>query len=216
MKKFELMFTLALCCLLAACGAASGSASGSAPASSPAPSMTASSETASSSAPAASDAPAASESAAASATASGRAKTTVMDFVVEGDTESLPATLYEGDGWSLYLPDEGWARTDTEAGATWLSVDNEAVGLSVTTFPSCSAAEARQQYVEGSGFVFEDLTAAADEVLTGTDEDGDILELMTAEQGGTTYLIAWTYPEEAIEGFGARLPQIAATFELMN
>lgn len=31
-----------------------------------------------------------------------------LTFFVEGEEEALPATLYVGDGYFLYIPDEDW------------------------------------------------------------------------------------------------------------
>ena len=50
--------------------------------------------------------------------------------------------------------------------------------------------------------------------LTGMDEDGDFLSFMAAQSAdGAVTVISWEYPAAA-EGFGARLTQIANTFEL--
>ena len=37
-----------------------------------------------------------------------RAEQVDLTFFVEGEEEALPATLYVGDGYSLYIPDEDW------------------------------------------------------------------------------------------------------------
>lgn len=206
MKKTALLAALTALLFLAACGAASSQE----PDSQVLSSMGASSASSSASSKAAS-----SGSTASSASGkTSRAKTAVLNMVVEGDSEPVPATLYVGDGYSLYVPDEGWSKSAGENSVTWISTDNELVGLSVTKFEGVSAADARAQYVENSGFIFEDqLENGIDEPLAGWDEDGDNLELMIAQNGGSVYIVAWTYPAEAAEGFGARLGQIANTFE---
>lgn len=145
-----------------------------------------------------------------------RAAMSVIDFFVEGETESVPATLYVGKGYSIYVPSEGWTVTEGDGSTTWISDDNETVGFSVSTFAGVSAAEARAAYIADSGFEFEDLNGGKlGDPLLGWNEDGDALGLVSAEKDGTVYIVAWTYPEEAIEGFGARLQQIADTFEVM-
>lgn len=145
-----------------------------------------------------------------------RAETSVVDFFIEGEKESVPSTLYIGDGYSLYVPDDGWTVSKSDASVTWLSTDNDTVGFSITKVTGKTAAEVRTDYIADSGFEFEDLNGGGfGDPLLGWDEDGDALGIMSAEKGGKVYIIAWTYPEEAAEGFGARLQQIAETFELM-
>lgn len=161
-----------------------------------------------------SGAAASSEAGSASAETS-RAATSVIDFFIEGETESVPAKLYVGSGYSLYVPSEGWTVSKGDGRVTWISNDNESVGFSITTYKNTTAATARSAYITDSGFEFEDLNGGEfGDPLLGWDEDGDALGIMSAEKNGTVYIIAWTYPEEATEGFGARLQQIAQTFEL--
>ena len=55
-----------------------------------------------------------------------RAEQVDLTFFVEGEEEALPATLYVGDGYSLYIPDEDWdgPEQSTENGVptdTWVS-----------------------------------------------------------------------------------------------
>ena len=38
----------------------------------------------------------------------GRAERMDLAFSVEGETEMVSATLYTGQGYSIYIPDEGW------------------------------------------------------------------------------------------------------------
>ena len=54
-----------------------------------------------------------------------RADQVDLTFFVEGEEEALPATLYVGDGYSLYIPDEDWdgPEQSTESGVptdTWV------------------------------------------------------------------------------------------------
>ncbi len=160
---------------------------------------------------------AASSGAAASGRASGRSQTTVLEITVEGEEERVPATLYTGSGYSIYIPDEGWKAVTGENSASWISADNDRVSFSVTSVTGKTSGEALTDFVSGSGFVFEDLQGGGyGDPLFGRNENGDILAVMSAEsekKDGTVLLISWTYPAEAEEGFGARLAQITGTFE---
>ena len=151
----------------------------------------------------------------------GREEKTDLMFMVEGMEEAVPATLYLGQGYSIYIPDEGWRlEKDTDDGIpedTWESTANGDVELTVSHYSGKTWAEARDAFARDCGYVFEDLMGGElGDPLTGMDEDGDYMSFMVAEGAGTVYVISWEYPAEAAEGFGARLGRIADTFEIMN
>lgn len=110
----------------------------------------------------------------------------VLVMEVEGQTEEVPATLHEGEGYSIYIPDEGWVKTAGELpkGAVdqWASAYNSEVTLTI-----CNS-EADEQWVESQK------------------------QMIDYIQESNTYIVYMAYPDEAAEGFGARLPVISATF----
>ena len=65
----------------------------------------------------------------------GREEKQDMVFTVEGTEEPVPATLYIGQGYSIYIPDEGWRlEKDMDDGIpedTWESTVNPDVELRV-------------------------------------------------------------------------------------
>ena len=70
-------------------------------------------------------------------TAPSRPEKTDVVFTVEGEEEIVPCTLYTGEGYSLYLPDEDWpAPTHSEDGGVpteqWVSIYNDDVWLKVS------------------------------------------------------------------------------------
>ncbi len=153
-----------------------------------------------------------------------REERTDMIFTVEGQTERVPAALFIGRGYSIYIPEEGW-RLEQEseghvAADTWESTVNNDVELQVlhySVYPDASLEVTKANFAATSGYVFEDLLGGdLGDPLAGVDEDGDFLRFMAAEGAdGSTYVIAWEYPGAA-EGFGTRLAQIADTFQLME
>lgn len=152
-----------------------------------------------------------------------RPEHTELEITVEGVSEQLPAALYIGDGYSIYIPEEGWEHEqETEGHITedsWESTVNDEVELRVLhygVYPDASLIETKSHFARECGYVFTDLLGGdLGDPLTGIDEDGDWLGFMAAEgQGGETYVVAWEYPAGTEEGFGARLPQIANTFEV--
>jgi len=148
-----------------------------------------------------------------------------LTFFVEGEQEVLPATRYTGAGYVIYIPDEGWRfEKEMDDGMQlerWESVWNDEVELTVYTrpvYPDASAAVTRDLFLADSDYVFENVTGGvAGDPLVGREADGDYLCFMTAEgAGGVTYIVAWEYPAEAAEGFGARLRVIADTFAVIK
>ena len=152
--------------------------------------------------------------------ASQRPSAADLEVTVEGEMETVPATLYAQEGYSMYIPNEGWVlRGDTEDGILreiWESTANDEVELMVCHYEDMSSMVARDRFVRDCGYVFADgLGGELGAPLYGTDDDGDVLEFMVAEGlNGTTAVIAWEYPAEAAEGFGVRLAAMANTFEL--
>ena len=151
----------------------------------------------------------------------GREETTELAFTVEGETELIPVTLYIGQGYSIYIPSEGW-RLEKWVGDgipedTWESIVNGDVELTVSHYAGKTTMEARDAFVRDEDYVFEDLMGGElGDPLIGMDEDGDYLSFMVAQGADTVYVISWEYPAEAAEGFGARLGQIANTFRVME
>ena len=151
----------------------------------------------------------------------GREEKTELTFTVEGETELVPVTLYIGQGYSIYIPSEGWRLEkwvdDGIPEDTWESIVNDDVELTVSHYAGKTAMEARDAFVRDEDYVFEDLMGGElGDPLIGMDEDGDYLSFMVAQGADTVYVISWEYPAEAAEGFGARLGQIADTFQVME
>ena len=151
----------------------------------------------------------------------GREETTELAFTVEGETELIPVTLYIGQGYSIYIPSEGWRLEEwVDDGIpedTWESIVNDDVELTVSHYAGKTTMEARDAFVRDEDYVFEDLMGGElGDPLIGMDEDGDYLSFMVAQGADTVYVISWEYPAEAAEGFGARLGQIANTFRVME
>ena len=149
----------------------------------------------------------------------GRDETTDLIFLAEGTEETVPATLYIGQGYSIYIPDEGWRpEKDMENGIpadTWESTVNDDVELRVLHLGEKTLEEA-QAWVIAEEDDFQ-LTEDKQGGLAGMDaEDRDILEVRFCPAGTGMYGILYQYPTEAAEGFGARLSVIADTFEVME
>ena len=149
----------------------------------------------------------------------GRAERMDLAFSVEGETEMVSATLYTGQGYSIYIPDEGWRlEKDVDDGIPeekWESTVNDDVELRVLHLGEKTLEEAKAWVTaeEDDYRLIEDKQGG----LGGTDEkDREMLEVRFYPSGSQMYAVLYEYPMEAAEGFGARLGQIAESFEAME
>ena len=115
---------------------------------------------------------------------------TTLSMEVEGQTEEVPATLYQGEGYSIYIPDEGWVKTTGElpkgACDQWVAAANPDVTLTV-----CAEDETDRKW-----------SASQTRVRVEQDDPAHDWYLYQA------------FPVEAAEGFGARLNAICGTFSV--
>ena len=149
----------------------------------------------------------------------GREEKKDLVFMVEGTEETVPVTLYIGQGYSIYIPDEGWRlEKDVEDGIPeekWESTVNHDVELRVLYLGEKTLEQAQEWVTaeEDDYRLIEDKQGN----LGGTDEkDREVLEVRLHPSGSQMYAVLYEYPMEAAEGFGARLGQIAETFEVME
>ena len=149
----------------------------------------------------------------------GRADKKDLTIMVEGTEEAVPATLYIGQGYSIYIPDEDWRlEKDVDDGIPeekWESTVNDDVELRVLHLGEKTLEEAKAWVTaeEDDYRLIEDKQGG----LGGTDEkDREMLEVRFYPSGSQMYAVLYEYPMEAAEGFGARLGQIAEPFEAME
>ena len=70
-----------------------------------------------------------------------REEKTNLQVTVEGKTEEVPASLYIGNGYSIYIPEEGWRLDEWENDdgvqeTVWESTVNDDVELYVLRYPA--------------------------------------------------------------------------------
>ena len=149
----------------------------------------------------------------------GREEQKDLVFMVEGMEETVPATLYVGQGYSIYIPNEGWRlEKDVDDGSpedTWESIVNDDVELTVLHLGEKTLAEA-QAWVKAEEDDYQ-LVEDKQGGLGGTDvQDREVLEVRFHPSGSTMYAVLYKYPMEAAEGFGTRLGVMADTFQVME
>ena len=131
-----------------------------------------------------------------------------LEFFLEGMSEYQNATLYVGDGYSLYIPDDNWVHSSENI--TWVSGYNPDIMLQVIPNAGGTYEQARDALFQG----YRDMTEEGEYVF-GRDASGNFCRAARLIQTSNGILAAvWDYTLEAAEGFGARLYVIAGTLEI--
>lgn len=128
--------------------------------------------------------------------------TTALTFLKEGETEQKQAALVTGDGYSLYLPEGEWQRTDSDL---WTAVLNERVQIWITHFEDLAIDERAQELID-DGYVTE-------ENYRLRKQEGNLIYnagLMEFEDD--VWGVFYCFPTDSEEGWGRELPVIADTF----
>lgn len=151
-------------------------------------------------------------------TAPGRELHTELEIWVEGEPERVPATLFQGEGYSLYLPDGEWVQTSSMSGEQPEEADlfaaaaNSQVTLSVRPDRSGQDLERAYDALWAEGYNQSDDN---DHFFARTMEDQVQCQYVIAGESGVWY-VAWSYPDtsEYLEGWGSRIPQLMPGFLL--
>lgn len=151
-------------------------------------------------------------------TAPGRELHTELEIWVEGEPEKIPATLFQGEGYSLYLPDGEWVQTSSMSGEQPEEADlfaaaaNSQVTLSVRPDRSGQDLERAYDALWAEGYNQSDDN---DHFFARTMEGQVQCQYVIAGESGVWY-VAWSYPDtlEYLEGWGSRIPQLMPGFLL--
>lgn len=151
-------------------------------------------------------------------TAPGRELHTELEIWVEGEPERVPATLFQGEGYSLYLPDGEWVQTSSMSGEQPEEADlfaaaaNSQVTLSVRPDRSGQDLERAYDALWAEGYNQSDDN---DHFFARTMEGQVQCQYVIAGESGVWY-VAWSYPDtsEYLEGWGSRIPQLMPGFLL--
>lgn len=151
-------------------------------------------------------------------TAPGRELHTELEIWVEGEPEKVPATLFQGEGYSLYLPDGEWVQNSSMSGEQPEEADlfaaaaNSQVTLSVRPDRSGQDLERAYDALWAEGYNQSDDN---DHFFARTMEGRVQCQYVIAGESGVWY-VAWSYPDtsEYLEGWGSRIPQLMPGFLL--
>ena len=137
-----------------------------------------------------------------------------LSFYLEGMEEKAMATLYAGDGYSLYIFDADWVYYLDDGQPVWESRLNPDVKLGVIHLKGMTSSAA-QQWVR-QRFEGFNLTEDKQGGLGGTNAEGILADVRLIPSGDDVYALCCVYPMEAEEGFGVRLAVMADTFALTS
>lgn len=151
-------------------------------------------------------------------TAPGRELHTELEIWVEGEPEKVPATLFQGEGYSLYLPDGEWVQTSSMSGEQPEEADlfaaaaNSQVTLSVRPDRSGQDLERAYDALWAEGYNQSDDN---DHFFARTMEGQVQCQYVIAGESRVWY-VAWSYPDtsEYLEGWGSRIPRLMPGFLL--
>lgn len=93
----------------------------------------------------------ASDMAAAAGTQGSRADSTVLNVMIEGMPEEMPATLYQGEGYSFYLTDGDWDNFVSDA---WQIEKNHQVHFYVGNYEGLNKSQV-ERILKAQGYVVE-------------------------------------------------------------
>lgn len=136
-------------------------------------------------------------------------ESTKLTFIMEGEPEEQTAYLYAGDGYSIYVPDEGWEQYKPDM---WRFAYNDKIGFWVTCYEKQNLETVKKE-LGGTYALFPVTESDRENEMEG--QIGDIItrvRLMEQAEANRVWAVFYSYPEEAIEGAGARLPVITDTF----
>ena len=138
-----------------------------------------------------------------------------LTVTTQDGKEPVPAKLYKGDGYLIYIPKDGYRyEKDYDDGVLeekWESIKRDDIDIQVTTYKNTDALSAQGRFLrENEDYIFEDLMGFS---TCGMEPDGDTLWFNLHEANGSTYIVSWEYPKNTAESTKSELSEIAKTFK---
>ena len=145
--------------------------------------------------------------------------TAELEYVADGEKKTASSTLYRGEGYSIYIPNEGWRRDAEREGGipvdVWEHVWNDEAEVQVWRYGPVPMKEAVTDFLEEEDdYVFPQLILGSAEILDpveGMDEDGDVLKFIMRTGKEGTFIVSWKY-RDALGGAASQAEQMAKTF----
>lgn len=129
------------------------------------------------------------------------------------DAGGLVTDGYVGDGYSIYVPDDDWEQYKPDM---WRSVHNDKICFWVTCYENRNLETVRNELGEVQALLPVTESGRENEM---EGQIGDMItraRLIEQAEADRVWAVFYSYPEEAIEGVGARLPVITDTFSVQR
>ena len=131
----------------------------------------------------------------------------VLKIMREGEMDEMPATLFTGEGYTIYLTDGDWQQHTPDAWSGAFDgqiVLNGQVRLWITHYEDKTVDQVKGE-LESDGYTSENSDM--------TKQEGEVIyKVRLNEFENDVWKVSYCYPIEAEEGWGALLPLIADTF----
>lgn len=148
-------------------------------------------------------------SACAAAREDARPETGELALLLEGTEEHLPVNLWQGEGFSVYLPAEGWEQDEENV---WRPEEQPEVAFFVRTYEETGEQELWQRLARD--FASYGFLPPEDDVCVGYDAvNAMTMWVRLAEESGVCYAVCAQYPTESSGEYGDCLQRLAETFE---
>ena len=133
----------------------------------------------------------------------------ILKIMREGEMDEMPATLFAGEGYSIYLTDGDWQQHAPDAWSGAFEgqiVLNGQVQLWIAHYEDKTADQVKEE-LESDGYTTENSDM--------TKQEGEVIyKVRLNEFENDVWGVNYCYPIEAEEGWGALLPLIVDTFAL--
>lgn len=129
------------------------------------------------------------------------------------DAGGLVTDGYVGDGYSIYVPDDDWEQYKPDM---WRSVHNDKICFWVTCYENRNLETVRNELGEAQALLPVTESGRENEM---EGQIGDMItraRLIEQAEADCVWAVFYSYPEEAIEGAGARLQVITDTFSVQR
>lgn len=138
----------------------------------------------------------------------------ILPIIKNGETASVPATLYEGSHYSIYIPDDSWiVQSQDDDGGKWVSCTEINTAVEVATYVGQLPDEIYESIVlTHEGYDFEELDDSLH--FAGYDDFVESnVEVWMAQANDYTILL-WTEYAYGADDAKAEIEAIASHAEL--
>lgn len=142
-----------------------------------------------------------------------REETTNIQCMLEGMLEEMPATLYVGNGFSIYIPDDGWQIYDEtiEEPGQMVAVYSSTISIDVSHYKDESMPDVQSRYLT-DGYAYDEYNNKNLKKIEGEAEKQLMYVARIGGQDKDVWVVEYRFP--ANMEWQPRLEAIADTFAI--